>query len=135
MATGIPARLTAREGREFGLKVGLAFAVIALVLVWRDRPTGPMVTGILGALWIAGGLLVPGSLGPVYRAWMRLALVISKVTTPVFLGIVYYIVLTPVGLLRRTFGKSPLVQPMRDGSYWVRRENSNATASRMTRPF
>ena len=57
---------------------------------------------------LLGGLLVPGKLGPVYRAWMGLAHVISKVTTPIFMGVVYFLVITPIAVLRRTFGGNPL---------------------------
>ena len=48
-------------------------------------------------------------LGPVERAWMGLAHAISKVTTPIVMGVMYLLVLTPVGLLRRRFGGNPLV--------------------------
>ena len=61
-----------------------------------------------GALLVLAGLLVPARLGPVYRAWMGVGHVLSKVTTPVFLGVVFYLVLTPVGLLMRLTGSTPL---------------------------
>ena len=135
MAHGISAGLTPRQGREFGVKVGLAFGAIALLLLWRHRETGALVAGGLGTLLVAGGLLAPRALAPVYRAWMGLALLLSKVTTPLFLGIVYYLVLTPVGVIRRSLGRNQLVQPLSDGSYWVRRAGPPAEPTRMTRPF
>ena len=49
---------------------------------------------------------------------MGLALLISKVTTPLFMGIVYFIVLMPIGLVRRLSGKSPIVPPTRADT-WV----------------
>jgi hypothetical protein len=135
LATGISARLTPRQGREFGVKVGLAFGAMALLLLWRHRETAALVAGGLGALLVTGGLLAPSALGPVYRGWMGLALLLSKVTTPLFLGIVYYIVLTPVGVIRRRLGRNPLVQPLSDGSYWIRRPARPPEPSGMTRPF
>lgn len=116
MEAGIPTRLTAAAGRKFGLTVGLAFAAIGAVLLWRDHPTKATVALSLGGLLVAGGLVVPTLLGPVERAWMGLAHLISKVTTPIFMGIVYFLVITPIGKLRSLKG-SPLRSP-RGQSSW-----------------
>ena len=131
MAAGIPARLTPAEGRKFGLQVGAAFAVLGALSRWRGHDTAPLVLWALGGLLIAGGLFLPGRLGPVYRAWMGLAVVLSKVTTPLFLGIVYFGVITPMGVVMRLLGRNPLVhRPGRD-SYWVAPTPSDS----MTRQF
>ena len=61
---------------------------------------------------------MPGKLGPVYRGWMRMALAISKVTTPIFMGIVYFVVLTPTGLLMKLFGRRPMTHELKDGGFW-----------------
>ena len=121
MATGIPARLTPAEGRRFGLTVGAAFLVLAAIAWWRGRTTGLTAFGTVGALLFLAGLAVPGRLGPVYRGWMGIALLLSKVTTPIFMGVVYFLVLTPVGLVLRALGKYPLGAPGRTGSVWVGR--------------
>ncbi len=122
MASGIPARLTPQEGRRFGLTVGAAFLVLAGIVWWRGRMLGAVALGILGGLLIIAALALPGRLGPVYRGWMGLALLLSKVTTPIFMGIVYLLVLTPIGLVLRLVGRRPLAQPSPTGSLWVRRE-------------
>jgi hypothetical protein len=81
--------------------VGLAFLVLAALMWWRGHGMALRVTGALGASLVLAGLVVPGYLGPVYRAWMQFALLLSKVTTPIFMGVVYFLVITPIGLLRR----------------------------------
>ena len=80
-----------------------------------------MVTGSLGGALLVAGLLVPGKLGPVYRAWMGFALLLSKVTTPIFMGIVFFLTILPIGLLIRLFKRNPIRQVERDGSYFVPR--------------
>ena len=72
---------------------------------------------------------MPARLGPVYRAWMGLALLISKVTTPIFLAIVYFLVIAPVGLLMRLFGRNPLRHKPEDGSWWLSRGAERGTMS------
>ena len=118
MATGIPARLTAAEGRKFGLLVGGAFALLGFLLWRRGHAPVAAVGAALGALLIAGGLVVPARLEPVYRAWMKLALAISKVTTPLFMTVLYFLVLTPAGLVARLAGHRPVSPPRGAGTYW-----------------
>jgi Saxitoxin biosynthesis operon protein SxtJ len=121
LATGIPARLSAREGRKFGLTVGIAFAVLGGVAWWRGRATVAIVFWSVGGLLMAAGLAVPTTLGPVQRAWMGLAHAISKVTTPIFMAIVYFVVLLPVGLVMRMFGRNPLTTHHSANTVWVSR--------------
>ena len=134
MAAGVPARLTAAEGRRFGLTVGSAFLVFAAIAWWRDHPTATSVLGSLGAALALAGLLIPTHLGPVERAWMKLAHLISKVTTPIVMGAMYLLVLTPVGLLRRTFGGNPMVHPEHDASDWQSRPEGRR-AGNLTRQY
>lgn len=120
VATGIPARLTSNQQRKFGVTLGTAFGALGAIAWWRGHHlTGPYVAGMGAVLLVAAGL-VPGALAPVERAWMGLAGMISRVTTPVFMGIVYLIVLTPIGILRRVFGTNPLAPASAlDNSRWV----------------
>src|SRR5438093_4840490 len=95
LAGRISARLTVAEGRRFGLTVGAAFLALAGLAWWRGRVlTFDVAVGVGLALVIAA-LVVPARLGLFYRLWMGLAAVMSKVTTPIFMGIVYFVVVTP----------------------------------------
>jgi len=135
LEAGIPARLTPAEGRKFGLTVGGAFLVIGTILQWRGRATASMVCLAGGGVLALAGLAVPGNLGPVYRGWMSLARVLSRVTTPIFMGVVYFVVIAPIGLLMRLFGKNPLVHRSVNDSYWHRREPHSDPASTMRHQF
>ena len=122
MASAIPARLSPAEGRKFGLTVGAAFLVLAALLWWRGKPAAP-VFGALGALLGLAAAAIPSRLGPIQRAWMGLARLVSSVTTPIFMGVVYFVVLTPIGLVRRAFGSNPMDLRAEGGSYWVSRHD------------
>jgi hypothetical protein len=128
LETRIPARLSTAEGRKFGLTVGLAFVALSLLLWWRDHATARAITGVAGALFIAGGLLLPARMGPVYRTWMQIGLAISKVTTPIFLFIVFFLVITPFGLIARAFGHRPLAPKAAD-SLWRERAEGDRTSN------
>lgn len=128
-----PPRLTPREGRKFGLTLGTAFLVLAAVLRWRGHDGLAVVGGVLGILMLFAGTALPGRLGGVHRAWMGLARAISTITTPVLLGLVYWVLVTPVGLIRRALGGNPLRRRERNGSYWV--DRPPGTRSDLTRQF
>jgi hypothetical protein len=118
LAEGIPTRLTAREGRRFAFPVGIAFLIFGGIAWWRDHHAVAPVFGGIGMLLLAAGALLPARLGPVFRAWMGLAHAISRVTTPIFMGIIYFIVIFPIGLGMRLLGRNPIRHRQIVGSYW-----------------
>ena len=121
METGIPARLSAAAGRKFGLTVGGAFGVLAALAWWRGHPLTLGIFATLGGGLVLAALVVPTGLGPVYRAWMGLGLQLSRVTTPIFVSAIFFLVVTPTGLLMRLFGRRPLARPPGSGTLWVTR--------------
>jgi hypothetical protein len=120
--------------------VGAAFLVLAGIIWWRHQFAQPLplfstIFAAVGGALILAGLIVPGKLGPVYRGWMRFALLISKVTTPIFMGVTYFLVLAPLGFLIRIFGRNPVVRQPADGSFWVVRPEGPTRQSNLTRQF
>ena len=134
MEARVPARLSAAEGRKFGLLVGGAFLLIAAISYWRGHFIAPRVLATLGALLVAGGTLAPAHMGPIYNFWMGFAQVLSKVTTPIFMGAVYFVVLTPMAFLRRMLGGNPMKHTPTDASYWAPHEKRSDPLS-MERQF
>lgn len=111
-------------------------ALIGGVLLWRGRiPVGSVLVG-LGAFFLLSGLLFPRVLGPVEKAWMRLAEVIGAVMTRVILTVVYIVVMTPTGLFMRLRRRDLLkmkFDPEAD-SYWIPTE-PDGPASRPEKPY
>ena len=126
---------TPSEGRKFAFPVGTAFLVLAGITWWRDHLTFTYAFATLTGLLYVAGLLIPGKLGPVYRAWMGFAHALSKVTTPIFMGLTYFIVLAPIGLLIRLFGHNPMHRKAHDGSFWVERPEGPKRKSDLKRQF
>ena len=135
MAERIPARLTAAEGRKFGFTVGLAFVALGSVALWRGKQRTATVLLSLGGALILAALVAPTLLGPVERAWMGLAHLISKVTTPIFMAIVDYVVITPTGYLRRLSGGGMSAPKERPASNWDAHSPAVARRESMERQF
>lgn len=125
-----------RELRKFGLTVGTAFAVLGSISWWRGHELPPRVLWTVGALLFVPGLLFPGVLGPVQRGWMAFATVLGHVNTRIILTVLYYLVMTPVGLVMRLF-RDPLDRSLHDGrsSQWIKRERTPVDPARYERQF
>ncbi|QXD16338.1 DUF4407 domain-containing protein [Rhodocaloribacter litoris] len=129
-----------RQVRAFGWLVGGVLVALALGLAWRRGWTPgalPVGLGVAGAVLALGGWLAPRLFRPLYRAWMGLALVLGFVMTRVVLTLVFYLVVTPIGLLLRLFGRDPL-QRRRDpaaSSYWIEKTYRDDTPRRLEKYF
>jgi hypothetical protein len=134
LETGVPARLSPAEGRRFGFVVGTAFLVLGAISRWRGHETVPIVLWTIGGALVLGGVLIPGSMGPVQRGWMKFALALSRITTPIFMGIIYFVLFTPIGVVRRLLGRNSLVRPA-GSSFWVDRDPGSGRRSDLQRQF
>jgi len=117
-----------RKGlRLFALSTGAAIAALfGMFFPWLLDLSYPVWPWILFGILALGGLLLPESLRPVHYWWMRLALLISRVTTPIVLGVVFFFVFMPFGLVAKIFGRDPMKRKLNDNidSYRVDSEPS-----------
>lgn len=125
------ARLSARD-RRFAFTVGGVMLMLAVVSLWRGHVWPPRLLAGVGVALVLAGTLFPRRVGPFRGGWIALGAAMSRVTTPVLLGAVYFLVLTPTGLLRRTFGRSPMRPHAPGESGWKTRQRPG---SDMTRQF
>jgi Saxitoxin biosynthesis operon protein SxtJ len=93
---------------SFGLIVGGIFALIGLwPAVWRGQPLR-LWSLILGGTFIVLALAWPRSLTHVYRLWMTVGEVLGWINTRIILGVLFYLLFTPIGLCMRLRGKDPM---------------------------
>jgi hypothetical protein len=114
---------TPAELRRFGFTVGGIFLLLAGVSWWRGHVWPPLVLGSLGTVLVVPALVFPRLLGPIERGWMAMAMVLGAINTRIILTLVYVVVVTPIGWLRR-LGGDPLERKLGSGagSHWVPRE-------------
>lgn len=133
--TGIPARFTAAEGRRFGLGVGGAFVALGALSAWRGRLPMALGFAVIGGVLLMAGRMAPARLEPVYRGWMALAHALSKLTTPIFLGVLYFAVFAPLGIILRLVGRRPLARPTAAQSRWIACDSDSQRRQDMERQF
>jgi hypothetical protein len=126
----VSTRLSARQGRKFGFTLGFAFLLLGSLSFWRGHDVVPFLLLLPGAFLVAAGLLAPTHLGPVERRWMAFGHQLSRFTSPIILGIIYFGVLTPVGIIMRMLGKNPLTEHHKPGTTWTVRKKSQSDLKR-----
>jgi hypothetical protein len=111
------------SNRAFGIVFAVVFAIIAVYPLLFGRPLRAWALIVAGA-FLAVALVLPAALSPLNRLWARFGLLLHKVTSPVVLGLLFYVVMTPMGVMMRLFGKDPL-RLRRDSNaetYWIDRK-------------
>ena len=93
-----------KELRNFGLMVGGLFALIALwPVIWRGESLRIWAL-VPATLLIPLGMLMPTVLRPVFKVWMKIGHVMGWINTRIILGILYFGLITPMGMVMRLFG-------------------------------
>lgn len=125
--------------REFGLLLGGLIAVIFgfIIPLVRHRSINfiPSWPWIVGAIMVAWALAAPRTLNPVYHAWMRFGLIMSAIQTPLILGIVFYLIVLPMGIIKRLLGDDPMQRKLQSDRETYRVPSKVRTNISMERPF
>lgn len=123
--------------RDFGLIVGGIFAGIfglLLPLLHGDFPP-PAWPWIIAVPLLVLAIASPGTLKPVYKIWMRIGLFLSKIMTPLWMGLVFYLLVMPMGLIMRQFAKDPMQRGFEPATSTYRVASQLRPKESMERPF
>jgi Saxitoxin biosynthesis operon protein SxtJ len=114
-----------RALRRFGFTVGPVVLFLGSVLLWRHRGAGWPLIAIGTVLILAAGF-APLTLKWVHGPWMIVSLALGWIMTRILLTIVFFLVVTPVSLLQRFFGKRSIEVAFKAdvASYWQTRTES-----------
>lgn len=122
--------------RAFGLSTGgILIALFGLLLPWLLGAALPRWPWLLGGALAGWALLAPASLGPLYRAWMRFGLLMGAIMNPLILGLVFFLVMLPIGALMRLAGKDPLARRLLADRESYRQPSRRRDGKSMERPF
>ena len=126
-----------RKGlREFGLTTGTAVVVIFGAffpwLLGLEWPAWPWLVAL--PFWSLA-LVRPMWLRWVYRAWMRFGLLASKVMTPLVLGIVFFVMISPMAIVRRLIGKDQMQRSLEPDQQSYRVQSSTSPREKLEKPF
>ena len=130
------AAVTDAQARKSALLVAAVLLAVAAWNLYRGRTTVVLIFGAPGAALVVAGLLVPPAARAFHTAWMRLAVLLGHVNSRVLLTLVYYLVVTPYGVVTRLVGRDPLRRRGAKGeSYWVERKTTRQPREQFERLF
>ncbi|MBZ0198758.1 MAG: hypothetical protein K8H86_02745 [Ignavibacteriaceae bacterium] len=108
--------------KKFGLTIGAVLVIIAIVLYLYGKQSYFYFLAP-GLLLASIGLAIPEMLKPLNKVWMIIAILLGWVMTRVILTILFYLVITPTGLIARLVGKDFLkLRKIKSETYWEKRE-------------
>ena len=119
-----PKRQKKKQLRQFGLMVGSVLVLIGLwKLYWGKHETARIILWSVGGLLMTAGAIVPKLLTPVYWLWMKLAHLLGWVNTRLLLGIIFFVIITPMAIVMKIFGRDALNRKIDKNivSYWIPR--------------
>jgi len=125
-----------KQIRKFGFAALIFFGFLFSLGFWLKKPLPTYLfssLSILGLLFI----LIPKQLRPVYLTWLKIAHLLGRIITTLILGLAYYLVITPSGLIKRLLGGRPIpIKPNKKASsYWVARTVPAQPRERFTKRY
>jgi hypothetical protein len=110
---------TKSDFRNFGITIGVFLMVIAGFLFWKGRESYTILL-ISGLALSVLGLVIPIILKPIYWIWMVFAAILGWIMTRVILSVLFYVVITPIGVFSRLSGNQfiELKWDKSKDSYW-----------------
>jgi hypothetical protein len=128
---------TTKDIRIFALILGLLTLVFGCLQLVKGRPGVAHVLICISVGISAGGCCLPKALLPLYRGWMYVATGVGWFNTRLLLGLIFFLLFLPLGLVFRVLGKDPLARKV-DGkreSYWNTRESPPLDPKNYERQF
>jgi hypothetical protein len=123
--------------RKFGLTTGaIIVALFTLFFPWVfDAAAMPIWPWIVASILWLPALFIPSALRPVYTTWMKIGHVLGWINTRIILGVLFYIMILPMGLIMRLFGKDPMARKRDDSISSYRIKSTSEPKDRLEKPF
>ena len=122
--------------RHFGMVMGAVATVVAVVAQWRGHGVERNVAIALAITLLSLSMVRPQWLAPLSRAWMALGTAMGRVVQPIVLGIIYFVLITPVALIGRMAGRDTLhLRRVKTASHWTPRSTHVWDANAFKHPY
>ena len=124
------------SNRSFGMVFTLVFLVVGIWQISTGKSLGWYFFAS-AILFFIVAITFPSLLGPFNRVWFKFGLLLGQAVNPVILGLVFFLVVTPIGTVRRLLGKDSLQLKPKPNlkSYWIDRNPPGPKLGSMTKQF
>jgi len=113
-----------KDIRSFGVTIGIILFIVSGLLIFYGKEFYQYIA-IIASTFIGLGLILPALLKPIYFVWMAFAAILGWVMTRVILSVVFFLIMTPIGLLTKLLGEDFLaLKKIKSDSYWNYRDSA-----------
>ena len=113
------------SNRNFGIVFSIVFLIIAIWPILNQNEIR-IWSIIISLIFLILGLINSKFLSPLNKAWFKFGLILGSVIAPIVMGIIYFLVVTPTGLIMKALGKDLLgLKKNKKNTYWLEKDNSN----------
>ena len=113
------------SNRNFGIVFSIVFLIIAIWPILNQNEIR-IWSMIISLIFLILGLIKSKFLSPLNKAWFKFGLILGSVIAPVVMGVIYFLVVTPTGLIMKALGKDILgLKRNKNSTYWLEKDNSN----------
>lgn len=128
--------LDKKQLRDFGLVTGaIAAGIFGLLLPCLFSKTYPLWPWYVLAVLASTAMTIPMALRPIYKVWMLFGQMMGWVNTRIILGVVFYVLFTPISILLKLFGKDPMQRKIDPKSKSYRVTSVRSPREQMEKPF
>ncbi len=122
--------------RGFGITFAVIFGILGAVGLWRDFGHQIVWFGA-GAVILVVSVTMPNLLHPLNKIWHQFGLLLGRITTPIVMGLLFFVAVTPTGFVMRMLGKESLGLKFdaKADSYWIPRDPPGPDPQSMTQQF
>ncbi len=114
------------SNKKFGFFFSVVFAMIALYSHSQQFKSTLVAAAIISIVLLATTLIAPQVLSPLNRIWYELGMLIGKIISPIILGIIFFMLITPIAIITKLFGRDHLkIKKLSVQSYWIDRPPSS----------
>lgn len=125
-----------RELRRFGVTIAcIASVLFGGLLPWLFGQSFPLWPWVVAGILLGWALILPKSLYPLYRAWMAIGNVLGWINSRIILGLIFYLMILPIGLITRLFGRDPMHRRFDKNASSYRVQSTNQPKENVERPF
>ena len=129
--------ITKKDLRQFGVGLGVILVILGTIHFFKHNDKTSYVLWGISIFPLISGIFIPNIIRPVYKVFLKVAHAIGWFNTRVILIVLYYLLLTPIGLIMKLFGKDLLNIRIdkKQKSYWIKRQTVRATRETLERQF
>ena len=125
-----------KQSKHFGLLLSIFFFILAVYLIFNKSIFLGQFLLILSGTFFLVSIAIPKSLSRITKLWLRFGDILGRVVSPITLGLVFFILIAPIGMLTRLFGRDELLLKKKNTkSYWLARQKTDEKFNSFEKQF